>query len=85
MRSGKSILSGHKVPQFDGDLGPNISHKNASYDKRSYIATIARTGHFYFFLKGPIFHSIQLDLGNTKYAMITGRGGNNKYEVLIDA
>ena len=29
-----------QVPQFDGDLRPNISHKNASYDKKSYTATI---------------------------------------------
>ena len=36
---GKSILSACKVPQFDGDLGPNISHKNVSYDKKSYTTT----------------------------------------------
>ena len=35
----KSILSARKVPQFDGDLGPNISHKNVSYDKKSYTTT----------------------------------------------
>ena len=27
---GKSVLSGRKVPQFDGDLGQNIFHKNVS-------------------------------------------------------
>jgi hypothetical protein len=35
----KSVLSGHKVPQFNGDLGPNISHKNVSYDKKAYTTT----------------------------------------------
>ena len=35
----KSVLSGRKVPQFDGDLGPDISHKNVSYDKKSYTTT----------------------------------------------
>jgi hypothetical protein len=35
----KSILSGCKVPQFDGDLTLNISHKNMSYDKKSYTTT----------------------------------------------
>ena len=34
IRSGKSVLSACKVPQFDGDLGLNISHKNVTYDKK---------------------------------------------------
>ena len=28
-----------QVPQFDGDLGQNIFHKNVSYDKKSYTTT----------------------------------------------
>ena len=35
----KSVLSECQVPQFDGDLGQNISHKNVSYDKKSYTTT----------------------------------------------
>ena len=36
---GKSTTLERKVPQFDGDLGQNISHKNVSYDKKSYTTT----------------------------------------------
>ena len=36
----KSTISGRKVPQFDENRGSNISHKNASHDKKSYTATI---------------------------------------------
>ena len=31
---GKSTTLERKVPHFDGDLRPNISHKNVSYDKK---------------------------------------------------
>ena len=34
----KSTTLERKVPQFDGDLGPNISHKNVSYDKKYQIS-----------------------------------------------
>ena len=36
---GKSTTLARKVLQFDGDLGQNISHKNVSYDKKSYTTT----------------------------------------------
>ena len=36
----KSTISARKVPQFDEIWAPNISHKNASNDKKSYTATI---------------------------------------------
>ena len=39
MKWGKSIISARKVPQFGRDLGANISHKNVSYDKKSYTTT----------------------------------------------
>ena len=35
----KNVSKWRKVPQFDGDLTLNISHKNVSYDKKSYTTT----------------------------------------------
>ena len=50
----KSTTLECKVPQFDGDLGPNISHKNVSYDKNHILRQTAWTEffrqHFNFFL-----------------------------------
>ena len=43
---GKSVLSARKVPQFDGDLGLNISHKNESYDKNLYTMTNGMDSNF---------------------------------------
>ena len=37
--SHKMLEQATQVPQIDGNLGSNISHKTVSYDKKSYTTT----------------------------------------------